>query len=138
MNPRVLTALATWTAILISSQGCGPFFPDTVLDRPQAALDVPPVSYLHGLYGLSGRPLPKEEENAEHPFLRQIPLETAELRDLWQKAGVDSNEIDRRIRHYESVRQTLLAPIIDAGGMDFPTHGDAPPALPIRPLGAEM
>ena len=137
MNPRVLTAIAAWTAILIPSQGCGPFFPDTVLDRPQAALDVPPVSYLHGLYGLSGRPLPKEEENAEHSFLRQIPLEAAELRDFWQKAGVDADEIDRRIRHYESVRQTLLAPIIDAGGMDFPTHGDAPPALPVRPLGAE-
>ena len=108
MNPRVLTAIAAWTAILIPSQSCGPFFPDTVLDRPQAALDVPPVSYLHGLYRLSGRPLPKEEENAEHSFLRQIPLEAAELRDFWQKAGVDADEIDRRIRHYESVRQTLL------------------------------
>ena len=140
MNPRVLSALAAWTAILIPSQGCGPFFPDTVLDRPQAALDVPPVSYLHGLYQLTGRPLPEEGENdgsAEHSFLRQIPLESAELRDFWQKAGVDADEIDRRIRHYEAVRQLLLTPIVDAGGMDFPTHGEAPPSLPIRPLGPE-
>ena len=32
MNPRVLTTIAAWIFILIPSQGCGPFFPDTVLD----------------------------------------------------------------------------------------------------------
>ena len=54
MNPRVLAGLTAWISILIPSQGCGPFFSDTVLDRPQAALAVPPVSYLHGLYRLVG------------------------------------------------------------------------------------
>lgn len=141
MNPRVLTGIAAWISILIPSQGCGPFFSDTVLDRPQAALDVPPVSYLHGLYRIAGKPLPVEEgsdENTEHPFLRQIPLESAELRDFWQKAGVESEEIDRRIRHYESVRQQLLSPIVEASGMDFPTHGGQPPTLAVRPLGGEF
>ncbi len=138
MNPRVLTGIATWIFILIPSQGCGPFFPDTVLDRPQAALDVPPVSFFHGLYRLVGKPITTEKEISKPPFLRQIPLESAELRDFWQQAGVDADEIDRRLRHYESVRQPLLAPIIDAGEMDFPTHGDAPPVLSIRPLGPEF
>ncbi|MES2922690.1 MAG: hypothetical protein V4819_14145 [Verrucomicrobiota bacterium] len=102
---------------------------------------MPPVSYLHGLYRLAGKPLPDEgnsDEDTDHPFLRQIPLESAELRSLWQKAGVNSAEIDQRISHYESVRQKLLAPIVDAGGMDFPTHGDQPPTLPVRPLGNDF
>ena len=138
MNPRVLTGIATWISILIPSQGCGPFFPDTVLNQPQAALDVPPVSYLHGLYRLTGRPLPNKGETAVQSFLSQIPLESAELRDFWRQAGVNSEEIERRIGHYESVRQQLLAPIVVSGPMDFPTHGNQPPALPVRPLGNEF
>lgn len=141
MNPRALTGIAAWISILIPSQGCGPFFPDTVLDRPQAALDVPPVSYLHDLYRMTGKAAPTAVENdgsGEPSFVRQIPLEIAELRDFWQNAGVAADEIERRIRHYESVRQQLLAPIAEAGPMSFPTHGDQPPALPARPLGGEF
>jgi len=141
MNPRVLTALSAWIYISIPSQACGPFFPDTVLNNPQAALDVPPVSYLHGLYQLAGRPAPAgrpDDEDAEHPFLRQIPLESAELRDLWQRAGVAAGEIDRRLQHYQSVRRTLLSPLVDDGPTGFPTHGEHPPALPERPLGTEF
>lgn len=138
MTPRVLTGLAAWISILIPSHGCGPFFSDTVLDRPQAALDTPPVSYLHDLYQLAGRPLPADGRNNPHPeqpFLQQIPLESAELRNFWQEAGVDSGEIDQRIKHYESVRQLLLAPVVDVGKMNFPTHGGQPLALSARPLG---
>ena len=123
------------------SQGCGPFFPDTVLDEPQAALNIPPVSYLHDLYRLAGKPFPLGEsrpESSPKPFLRQIPHEAAELREFWQKAGVASDEIERRIRHYEDVRRQLLSPIVDAGGMVFPTHGDQPVSLAARPLGAEF
>ena len=139
MNPRVLTAFSAWIFILIPSQACGPFFSDTVLDKPQAALDVPPVSYLHGLYQMVGRPAPvgtPDEEDTEHPFLRQIPLESAELRDLWQKAGVAAGEIERRLQSYQSVRMALLSPLVDNGPTGFPTHGEHPPALPERPLGA--
>lgn len=141
MNPRVLTALSVWISIFIPSQGCGPFFPDTVLDKPQAALDVPPVSYLHDLYRMSGKPVPtgaSDDGYNGQPFLRQIPLETAELRDFWLNTGVASSEIERRLRHYEEVRRLLLSPIMDAGGMDFPTHGEQPPALQVRPLGDDF
>ena len=141
MSPRVLTVITAWISILVPSQGCGPFFPDTVLDHPQAALDVPPVSYLHDLYRMAGKAAPAAVENdgsGEPSFLRQIPSETAELRDLWQKAGVAADEIERRISHYESVRQQLLAPIVEAGPMSFPTHGDQPPAIPARPLGDDF
>lgn len=138
MNPRILTGAAVWISILVPSHGCGPFFPDTVLNRPQAALDTPPVSYLHGLFRIAGKPATESEENPEHPFLRQIPLESAELREVWRQAGVSQDEIDRRILHYESVRQQLLDPIADAGEMDFPTHVDQPLALPVRPLGDEF
>lgn len=141
MNPRVLTTVAAWISILIPSQGCGPFFPDTVLDKPQAALAVPPVSYLYNLYRLAGKSVPIRETNPvndDSPFLRQIPLETAELGEFWQKAGISLDEIERRIRHYEEVRRQLLSSIVDAGAMDFPTHGDHPPALAVRPLGEDF
>lgn len=140
MNPRALTGLA-WLAILIPSQGCGPFFPDSVLDQPQAALAVPPVSYLDELYRITGESKPAgtaDARSSEHPFLRQIPLETAELRDFWQKSGVEPAEIERRLRHYESVRQTLLAPIQEAGLRDFPIQDLQPPSLPAKPLGTEF
>ena len=142
MNPRVLTAVSAWLAILIPSQGCGPFFPDTVLDNPQAALSSPPVSYLHSLYRMVGKPLPpagSDEDNADRSFfLRQVPSESAELREIWINTGIEDPEIQRRIALYESVREKLLAPISIAGPMDFPTHDGQPLELPVRPLGAEF
>jgi len=138
MNPRVLTGITAWISILIPSQACGPFFPDTVLDKPQAALGVPPVSYLHDLYQLAGSPMPavgSDAEHSDHPFLRQIPLESGELRDLWQKDGVAPGEIERRLQSYQSVRMALLSPLVDNGPTGFPTHGEHPPALTERPLG---
>lgn len=139
MNLRALTASAAWISLLVPSPGCGPFFPDTVLDKPQAALDIPPVSYLHELYQLAGKPLPLAEDpdngSDEHPLLRQIPLETAELRTLWGAAGVDVTEMEQRTHHYETVRQALLAPLAAVGRMDFPTHAGEPLTLPVRPIG---
>lgn len=141
MNSRILTGIAAWILILTPSPGCGPFFPDTVLDRPQAALDVPPISYLHDLYRMAGKTAPAAvayDSLKERSFLRQIPLETAELRDFWQTAGLTADEIDRRCGLYQSVRQQLLAPIQEAGPMNFPTHGEQPLALPARPLGKDF
>lgn len=142
MNPRVLTALSVWISLLVPSQGCGPFFPDTVLDKPQAALAVPPVSYLHNLCRLAGRPLPVAPPVGEYPdpapdslYGLQIPLEVAELRTLWEKEGVAPDIIRKRLTRYEEVRQLLLSSITTADMMSFPTHGDQPPALPPRPLG---
>lgn len=138
MKPRILASLVVWITLLSPTHGCGPFFPDSVLDRPQAALEVPPVSYLHDLYQLTGIPMPAGPEGAMQSFLNQIPLESAELRGLWKQHEVDSEEIDRRIRQYESVRTQLLAPILDAGPMDFPTHAGQPLVLVERPLGEEF
>lgn len=141
MNPRILTGIAAWISILTASPGCGPFFPDTVLDRPQAALDVPPTSYLHDLYRMAGNAAPAavaNDRSEKFSFLRQIPLETTELRDFWQTAGITADEIERRIGLYQSVRKQLLAPIREAGRMSFPTHENQPLALPARPLGEDF
>lgn len=146
MNPRVLTALSAWISLLVPSQGCGPFFPDTVLDKPQAALAVPPVSYLHNLYRLAGKPVPlppdpydpNKVDQPDSLYHRQIPLEIAELRALWKNQGVAPETIETRIARYEEVRRQLLSSILGAGGMDFPTQGGQPPALPVRPLGDDF
>lgn len=148
MKPGVLTAVSAWFSLLVPSQACGPFFPDTVLDKPQAALAAPPVSYLHNLYRLAGKPTPRPpdpydpnrvDQPDESPFVRQIPLETAELRALWEKEGVAPDQIQERIHDYESVRRLLLAPLLEeSSAMSFPTHSDHPPGLPVRPLGPEF
>ena len=141
MNPRVLTAFSAWISVLIPAQGCGPFFPDTVLDKPQAALEVPPVSYLYDLYRLAGKSAPPGGTNSDSDqssFLRQIPLEVAELREFWKNAEVAGAEIEHRVRRYEEVRKQLLSPIVEAGAMDFPTHGDQPVALAVRPLDGDF
>ena len=141
MRPKTPHVLTAWIAILIQVHACGPFFPDTVLDQPQAALDVPPVSYLHDLYEISGMAAPADavdDDSGDRGFLRQIPLESSELRAVWEQEGVADDVIERRIEHYETVRHELLAPIAEAGAMDFPTHGDEPLTLPVRPLGEDF
>ncbi|RYD29736.1 MAG: hypothetical protein EOP87_17780, partial [Verrucomicrobiaceae bacterium] len=145
MNPRVLTAVSALLTLTVPSQACGPFFPDTILDEPQAALAVPPVSYRHELARLAGRPLPVEvsynsrPSEPESPFIRQIPLEEAELRALWEKDGIAPEVIQKRVGEYVTVRRVLLAPLMEySTAMSFPTHGDRPPVLPVRPLGPEF
>lgn len=144
MNPRVLTAVSAWFSLLVPSQACGSFYPVTVLDRPESALYAPGVCYIHELCRLSGRPLPVEKpytdpSKPESPFLRQIPLEEAELRAYWEKDGVAPDVIQGRIDDYGSVRRLLLAPLVTSSdAMSFPTHGDHPTGLPVRPLGPEF
>lgn len=142
MNPRVLTAVSAWFSLLVPSQACGPFFPDTVLDQPSDVLNAPAFSYLHELCRLSGRPLPVEDttwKEPESPFIRQIPLEEAELRAVWENEDVAADVIQERIEDYGRVRRLLLAPLLEASSaMSFPTHGDHPPGLPVRPLGPDF
>lgn len=145
MNPRVLTAVSAWFSLLVPSQACGPFFPDTVLDYPTSVLAAPSFSYLHELCRISGRPLPVENtydstrREPESPFIHQIPLEEAELLAVWEREGVAAEVIQERIDDYGRVRRLLLAPLLEASSaMSFPTHGDHPPGLPVRPLGPEF
>ncbi|RYD18647.1 MAG: hypothetical protein EOP88_21845 [Verrucomicrobiaceae bacterium] len=148
MNPRVLTAVSAWFSLLVPSQACGPFFPDTVLDKPQAALAAPPVSYFHNLCRLAGSRLPAVpapggyyREPTGTTLRGQVPLEVAELRTLWEKEGVASDVIAKRVSLYEEVRNQLLQPIVLPDGgmlMSFPTQGNQPPALAVRPLGTDF
>lgn len=148
MNPRVLTAVSALLTLTVPSQACGPFFPDTVLDKPQAALAAPPVSYFHNLCRLAGTRLPAVpppggyyREPTGTTLQGQIPLEITELRALWEKEGVASDVIEKRARLYEEVRNQLLQPIVLPDGgmlMSFPTQGNQPPTLAARPLGADF
>lgn len=148
MNPRVLTAVSALLTLTVPSQACGPFFPDTVLDKPQAALAPPPVSYLHNLYRLAGTRLPAPPPTGEYyqpptgtPLQGQIPLEVAELRGLWEKEGIAADRIEKRVRLYEEVRNQLLEPILLPDGgmlMSFPTHAGQVLTTPPRPLGADF
>lgn len=140
MNPRLVSGAFAWMFALIPSHGCGPFFSDTVLDKPQAALDVPAVSYLGELHRIAGTSPRREGASLPygHPLVSQIPLESAELRMFWMARNVPAEKIDESIRHYESVRQILLSPIGEPGRTDFPTHGENHPQLAARPLGGEF
>lgn len=138
MNPCVAPGLVAWFSCLTLGYGCGPFFPDTVLDKPQAATGVPPVSFLAGLYRLEGKPLPANHgEQEESGLLSQIPLEAGELEALWKKDGLPQPIISQRLEHYTEVRTSLLANLSDIGISDFPSQQGAAAQLPERPLGAD-
>lgn len=140
MKTHFSRTLGAWVGITAIALGCGPFFPDTVLDHPQSALAVPPVSYLHNLHRMAGTPLPKADGKRQGTgsLLDQIPLEIAELRALWESEGVDEQEIARRSEIYTSVRTKLLLPLTDVSMRDFPTHPDGIVDLPPRPLGKDF
>jgi tetratricopeptide (TPR) repeat protein len=135
-------SLITWVLLIAIGWACGPFFPDTVLNKPQAALDVPPVSYLEGLYQLSGKALPREDPkqqwNDDSGFLSQIPLELAELEGVWKSQGLTADEILARKSHYEDVRTKLLAPVTEADLMGFSFQEGVVWELPERPLGNDF
>ncbi len=140
MKRRFEKSLVAWIAIPAIALGCGPFFPDTMLDNPQAALAVPPVSYLHDLHKLAGT---SPKQSAPDPqsaggLLDQIPLEVAELKALWKMEGVEEKEAERRAERYSEVRMALLKPLIDIGIRGFPTHRDGNVDLPARPLGEDF
>ena len=105
---------------------CGPWFPDTVLDKPQAAIEVPPVCYeaeLASLFpGTNIHPLPSREEvlakaeNTEFPLRVQILPECRELEAWWQSQGLPAAEITRRSTAYAKLREAQLDAI---GTMGF-------------------
>lgn len=138
MNLRVVPGLAAWMICSIPSTACGPFFPDTVLNQPQASLGVPPFSYLCGLAKLAGREAPRNSSNGEASLEIQIPLEVDELQNLWRAAGLPQIEIEARTKHYEAVRKDLLGRVLDVGLMEFKTKAGAPLELAERPLGADF
>ncbi len=138
MNLRVVPGLVAWIVCSIPSPACGPFFPDTVLDQPQASLGVPPFSYLSGLAKLAGRKSPGDSGNEEDSLEVQIPLEVEELQDLWRASGVAQPEIDARVKHYEAVRKDMLGRVLDVGLMEFRTKADVPLELTEHPLGADF
>lgn len=135
MNLRVAPGLVAWISLLTSTHACGPFFPDTVLDKPQAALGVPPVSFIAGLYRIDGRPVPPVTAFARQSgLLAQIPLEVAELEADWKKEGLADEVIAGRSQHYREVRTSLLTGIEEIGMADFPIQHGAAAELPERPL----
>lgn len=131
-----------WFLLILVGWGCGPFFPDTVLNRPRAALDVPPVSYLENLYQLAGSPLPTKQggggKGDDSGFLSQIPREVAELCEVWQQQDVSAAEVDTRTQLYEEVRTKQLAPIVGAEVMAFHFREGVVWELPARPLGEDF
>lgn len=135
MNLRVAPGLVAWVSLLTSTHACGPFFPDTVLDKPQAALGVPPVSFIAGLYRIDGRPVPPVTAFAgQSGLLAQIPLEVAELEAIWKKEGLGDDVIAGRSQHYREVRTSLLTGLDEIGMADFPIQHGAAAELPERPL----
>jgi hypothetical protein len=132
--PRTLGA---WVAISAITLGCGPFFPDTMLNHPQSALAVPAVSYLHGLHRMAGTLIPQsgQKNGATGSLLDQIPSELAELEALWKSKGVDEKEVIRRSEVYREVRTALLRPLAEVSMRDFPTHPEGNVGLPPNPLG---
>lgn len=139
MKLRVVPSLIVWVSCAATSSACGPFFPDTVLDRPQSSLEVPAFSYLAGLYQIVGKELPKDEEQeGDGTVLGQIPLEVSELESTWRAEGIEADFIALRVKHYEEVRTKLLTGLTDIGLQDFPTQQGAAVELPERPLGADF
>jgi len=137
MKVHCSSAACTWVAVSAIALGCGPFFPDTILNDPQGALAVPPVSYLSNLHKMAGTPVPKGDSDARGSgsLLDQIPLEVAELRLFWEGEGVEAEEIERRAKHYTHVRTDLLVQIHGISLRDFPIHPVGGADLPERPLG---
>lgn len=109
-------------------EACGPFFPDTVLDHPQASLEVPPVSYLHELSAFAGTPVP--DALGGFDLLEQIPLEIAELEELWSSQGVAEEEIAKRAEDYRVLRTGLLEFFVHQS-TEWPEYREKPPAPPV-------
>ena len=86
---------------------------------------------------MAGTPMPDHDRNIRDgiSLVDQIPLETAELRQLWENEGVGPEEITRRSDHYKQVRLALLQPLAGVSLMDFPSHEEVPVDLPENPLG---
>lgn len=104
---------------------CGPWFPDTVMNKPQAAIEVPPVCYEEELASLfpgakihplpSGEELEAKEANAEHPLLGQITIECRELEAWWKSKGIAPDEVKRRSEAYAKLRNAQLSAIGEIG-----------------------
>ncbi len=136
MKIRFRRSIWVWGTISGIALGCGPFFPDTMLDKPQAALAVPVVSYLHELHKIAGTSsqTPASDSQTRGGFLAQIPLELNELKAVWESEGVEEKEIEHRAARYTEVRTTLLKPLTDVSMRNFPQHPDRF-TLPANPLG---
>ncbi|BCU75437.1 hypothetical protein [Luteolibacter sp. LG18] len=126
MNLRVLPGLLAWTVLSPIATACGPFFRDTVLDKPQAAMAVPLVSYVTELSNIAGVPCPPESPDPhDSTFLAQIPEELKELKQLWTELKVEPTEIERRLTRYAEVRKTLLEDVGPTCINRFPTQTGA-------------
>ncbi|MFD0892045.1 hypothetical protein KBB96_11510 [Luteolibacter ambystomatis] len=141
MNLRVLPGLLAWTFVSPFAAACGPFFPDTVLDKPQAALDVPPVSYLAELHRMAGTQMPETDEMSRSgeasTALAQIPAEVAELTRYWTEKNADPADIERLTFHYQDVRRSMLGGLNYTAARRFPTQAESMRSLPERPLNNE-
>ena len=137
MNTRWRKSVWVWGTISGIALGCGPFFPDTMLYQPQAALAVPVVSYLHDLHQFAGTAQSQSQSSSptESTFLAQIPLEIAEFKALWRSEGVEEKEVERRAENYAEVRTKLLKPLTEVSIRDFPKPPEGSIDLPARPLG---
>jgi len=138
MEMRMIRGFGTAGLLLGMCGGamaCGPFFPDAVLGKPQAALDVPPVSYLNELRALAGNKVkPAVGETSE--LTDQVPAEVEELGAVWKAAGVPEAAIKRRSAHYKEIRIKQLGCFGEPGLIGFPVKKES--GLPARPLGGEF
>lgn len=127
MRAKFLGVVVMW-ASGAAAPACGPFFPDTVLDSPDAVLDVPPVSYLHELAGITGVAVPAAIVSGVD-LSSQIPLEIAELEAVWRSESVAADEIARRSEDYRALRSRLLRCFDPAGEDGLAAEGkhDGPP-----------
>ncbi|MFM7180953.1 MAG: hypothetical protein ACKO2G_05760 [Verrucomicrobiales bacterium] len=128
---------------------CGPWFPDTVLDNPRFALQVPPVCYEAEIAALfPNRKAPAEapavanddvaaaiENKGSDLLLRQIPRELGELQDWWKKKGLNDEEISRRSKAYVDLRVRQLSAIGNVAFKEFEVaEPDAANGIAERPL----
>jgi hypothetical protein len=133
----------------IPAFACGPWFPDTVLDRPRAALQVPPVCYEAEIAALfperksriEALPLADDEiagaieKNGSDFLLSQIPRERAELEEWWKNQGLEAEEISRRSKAYGELRLRQLSSIGSIGFQEFVVRDPAAvQEIPERPL----
>ena len=136
-------------ALSVPAFACGPWFPDTVLDKPRAALRVPAVCYEAEIATLfpnrKAPPAPpviaNEEvanligDNGSGFLLNQIPRELAELEAWWKGHGVDAGEITRRSKAYVELRVRQLSAITSIGFKEVVVADpDAAKTMPERPL----
>jgi hypothetical protein len=124
-----------------------------VLDRPRAALQVPPVSYETEIATLfPDRRAPAAPpaiagddealdliENESDFLLRQIPRERAELEEWWKSRGLDAEETARRSKAYADLRRRQLSSIASIGLQEFVVRDPAAvQEIPERPLADQL